>query len=427
MFVREVVARVIRNSRGERTIEIGLDTYEGKFKCSAPSGKSRGRSEVESYNSKGIGRSLKMLRVFCGVLKHRNFRIKKIDDLKVVVELMRKFEAKHGKFGGNVNYVVEGVFLKAAAADHRKELWEFINDDVNNGLKPKMPMPVGNCVGGGLHSKLVGGKRPDFQEFLLIPKEKSFARAVTLNLRAYEYARRLLSQKSVGSKWSVVSSRGVGGKNDEGAWMTGKTNEEVLGILKGIGKRFGVRIGVDVAASTFYDGGYYTYKNKNLIRDKVDQADYVERLVKKFGIFYVEDGMNQEDFSGFKSLLGSMVAGRNSQVGRGIPKTLIVGDDLTTTNLRLVRRAVDGKVINAMIVKPNQIGSILEVKRVVEFCKKNKIVMIFSHRSGETMDDILADYCVGFGGQFIKCGIWGRERLIKLKRVMEIERTLARS
>ena len=105
-------------------------------------------------------------------------------------------------------------------------------------------------------------------------------------------------------------------------------------------------------------------------------------------------------------------------------KTLIVGDDLTTTNLKRVHRAVQGGAINAMIVKPNQIGSILEVKKVVEFCKKNDIVMIFSHRSGETMDDTLADYCVGFGGQFMKAGIYGRERLIKLKRVIDIEKAL---
>ena len=138
--------------------------------------------------------------------------------------------------------------------------------------------------------------------------------------------------------------------------------------------------------------------------------------MKKFGIFYVEDGMHENDFGGFKEVLNNVSK-----------KTLIVGDDLTTTNLKRVRRAVGGKTINAMIIKPNQIGSILEVKKVVELCKRNDVKMIFSHRSGETMDDILADYCVGFGGQFIKCGIFGRERLIKLKRIMDIERTLLRS
>lgn len=398
MFIREVKPRLIRNSRKERAIEIELKTYKGKFKCSAPSGKSRGKSEVASYNSKGIGYSLKILKGFCRKLENKNFMIKNIGDLKQVVDLMRKFESKYGKFGGNVNYVVEGVFLKATAKDCGKELWKFINDDVNSGLKPKIPMPVGNCIGGGLHSEFVHGKRPDFQEFLLIPKEKMFTRAVTLNLRAYEYARKLLK---------------AGKRNDEGAWMTNKTNEKVLEIMEKLRRKFKVRIGLDVASSTFYDKGYYRYKNKELVRDKVDQADYIEGLVKRFGIFYIEDGMNQGDFSGFKEVLNN------------VPKrSLVVGDDLTTTNLRLVRRAVSSEAVNAVIIKPNQIGSILEVKKVVELCKKNGVVMIFSHRSGETMDDILADYCVGFGGQFIKCGIWGRERMIKLKRVMEIEKCL---
>jgi len=398
MFIKEVKVNTILNSRKEKTVQIELVTYEGRFVASAPSGKSKGKSEVASYSYKGIGRSMRMLRIFCPKLVNRNFMIKKVDDLKQVVELVKRFEAKFGKFGGNVTYVLESVFLKAAAADNGKELWKFINDDVNRGLKPKMPMPVGNCIGGGLHSKMIRGKRPDFQEFLLIPKEKTFSRAVTINLRAYEYARKLLK-----TWW----------KNDENAWMTNKTNEEVLEILKKVAKKYKLRIGLDVAASSFYDKGYYMYKNKELIRDKVDQADYIERLIKKFGIFYVEDAMQEGDFSGFKEVLNASKK-----------EVLIVGDDLTTTNMRLVRRAVNSGAINAMIIKPNQIGSIIEVRNVVNFCKKHDITMIFSHRSGETMDDTLADYCVGFGGQFIKTGIFGRERLIKLKRIMDIEKRL---
>ncbi|MCK4650195.1 hypothetical protein KAT36_03095 [Candidatus Pacearchaeota archaeon] len=411
MFIKEVVPSFVKNSRGERSIQIEIVTYEGKFRCSAPSGKSKGKNEVVSYNKKGIEHSMKMLRVFCLKLKHKNFIIKKIGHLEQVVELMRRFEARFGKFGGNVNYAVEGVFLKAAAVDNGKELWEFINDDVNDGLRPKMPMPVGNCIGGGLHSKKINGKRPDFQEFLLIGKEKNFGRAVTKNLRAYEYAKTLLKKKE--KAWRVK-------RNDEGAWMTSLTNEEVLEILKRVAKKYSLRTGIDVAASSFYDGGYYRYKNKELIRDKVDEVDYMARLIRKFGIFYLEDGMDEEDFGGFKTLCASVVG---SEIRRK-PRKLIVGDDLTTTNLKRVQRAVRGKAINAMIIKPNQIGSILEVKRVVEYCKKNNIVMIFSHRSGETMDDILADYCVGFGGQFLKTGIYGRERLIKMKRVMDIEKSL---
>ena len=140
------------------------------------------------------------------------------------------------------------------------------------------------------------------------------------------------------------------------------------------------------------------------------------KIVRKFGVFYLEDPMDEDDFSGFKGIL--------SLVSKNRMKTLVVGDDLTTTNFKRLQRAVRGGSINAIIIKPNQIGSILEVKKVVQFCKKRSIVMIFSHRSGETMDNILADYCVGFGGQFMKSGIFGKERLIKLKRVMEIERGL---
>ena len=420
MFVKSVMPRFVKNSRGRRSVEVVLETYEGRFRCSAPSGKSTGKSEVACYHKNGIDHSVKLLRVFCKRLVHRNFIIRKVDDLRELNELMGKFEARFGKFGGNVWYAMEGVFLKAAAADNGKELWEFINDDVNRGLKPKMPMPVGNCIGGGLHSKKMKGRRPDFQEFLLIPKEKSFGKAVTKNLRAYEYAKKLLAMPSrkteVGSRKFSWFREWRKERNDEGAWLTGRSNEEVLEILKRVAKRYDLRIGLDVAASSFYDKGYYSYKNKELIRDKVDEADYMIRLIRKFGIFYIEDGMDENDFGGFKSL--------TEKVKKFRRKSLIVGDDLTTTNLKRVQRAVRGGAINSMIIKPNQIGSILEVKRVVEFCKKKGIVMIFSHRSGETMDNILADYCVGFGGQFMKAGIFGKERLIKLKRVMDIERSL---
>ena len=402
MFIKEVIPCFVKNSRGHRSVQVEILTYEGRFKVSAPSGKSKGKNEVASYNEAGIDKSMSLLRAFCKILKYKNFIIKNLDDLKQLSELMQRFEAKHGKFGGNIYYAIEGAFLKAASADNKKELWKFINDDVNNGLKPKMPMPVGNCIGGGLHSEKIKGKRPDFQEFLLIPKEKTYSRAVTVNLHAYEYAKKLLKARN---------------KNDENAWATNKTNEEVLEILSKVAKKYNLRIGLDIAASAFYDNGYYHYKNKNLIRDKIDQTDYVEQLVKKFNIFYVEDGLQEEDFSGFAQLMNGVAKVKKL-------KTLIVGDDLTTTNLKRVRRAVGAKAINSMIIKPNQIGSILEVKKVVKFCKDNNITMIFSHRSGETMDNILADYCVGFGGQFLKTGIFGRERLIKIKRVMDIEKSL---
>lgn len=394
MFVKEVKPKIIRNSRREKTLQIMLKTYEGKFYSSAPSGKSRGSSEIEPYNKNGIKQSLKLLKSLAGILVNKNFIIKEFDDLIKIKEVTKRFEAVNGEIGGNANYILQTVFLKAAAKEKKKELWEFIIDK----NKVKIPMPVGNCIGGGEHAKRINRKKPDFQEFLLIPNENTFSHAVTLNILGYNYARKLLRARK---------------KDDESAWETDMNNEEILEILKKISERYNIRIGIDVAASTFYEKGYYKYKNKELIRDKVDQSDYVERLAKKYNLFYVEDPMNEEDFSGFKEI--------NSVVSK---KTLVVGDDLTTTNLRLARRASSSSSINAMIIKPNQIGDMLEVKKVVEFCKSNNIKTIFSHRSGETMDDALADYCIGFGGDFIKTGIKGKERLIKLKRIMDIEKGL---
>ena len=133
-------------------------------------------------------------------------------------------------------------------------------------------------------------------------------------------------------------------------------------------------------------------------------------MIKNFNIFYVEDVFEEEDFQSFANLM------------KKFPDVLIVGDDLTTTNSKRLEKAIKEKAINGIIVKPNQCGSFLEVKRVCEIAKKNNIKIIFSHRSGETNENILADLAFGFGADFLKCWITGREREIKIKRLIEIER-----
>ena len=402
MFIKEAKPRIIRDSRGEKTIQLTLKTYKGIFVSSAPSGKSKGKYEVKDYNPRGIGWSLKLLQIFLKNLSRKNIQFKSFDDLQAFESIIKHFEAKFGEFGGNCVYVLESCFLKAAARENNKELWEFLL----SGRKAKIPMPVGNCIGGGLHSRKVKWKRTDFQEFLFIPDEEKFSRAVTKNFYAYEYVKKLIKKQE--RKWIVR-------RNDENAWNTGLTNEECLEIMRQAADKYELRIGVDVASSTFYKGGYYNYENKRLTRDRLEQIDYMKRLIERYEIFYAEDPMDEEDFSGFLELKNSI---------KKKSETLIVGDDLTVTNMSRLRRAVRNKEINAVIVKPNQVGSLVEVRKVADFCRENKIKMIFSHRSGETMDDALADFAVGLGADFIKCGIFGRERLIKLRRVMEIERKL---
>jgi len=148
------------------------------------------------------------------------------------------------------------------------------------------------------------------------------------------------------------------------------------------------------------------------LRTREDHMDYISYLIKKYKLFYVEDPLQEEDFSGFSVLM--------KQVG----KALIVGDDLTVTGAGRLSKAAARESINAMIVKPNQNGYIFDVFKVVQFCKEKKIKTIVSHRSGETMDNALGDYAVGFQADFIKAGIYGKERLVKLRRVIEIEKKI---
>ena len=401
MFIKGVKCDLIKNSRKERTLLIKLYTYHGVFSASAPSGKSTGKHEVCAYNGDGKKTSMKLLRNFCKLIKDKNIFIESLNDLKKLWILIDKFEKKFGSLGGNVTYTLESVFLKAAAAEEKKELWKFVRDSLEVAGKVSMPMPIGNCIGGGLHSSSAGHKVPDFQEFLLIANEKSFRRAITKNIMAYEYAKELLKAKK---------------KNDESAWITSGSNEETLTILRKVADKYCLKIGLDVAASSFFEKNYYEYKNKRLTRDRLDQIDHIERLIKKFKIFYCEDPMGEEDFSGFKQILSTTEGYKT--------KSLIVGDDLTTTNQERLARAIRSKSINAIIVKPNQIGSLLKVAKVVKMARRNGIITIFSHRSGETMDTALADYAVGFGADFVKMGIMGRERLIKHKRLIDIEKSL---
>lgn len=374
MIIKEVGARAVKDSRGENTIEVSVNS----IKASSPSGKSTGIYETKPYR-----KSLKWnVNFFNKTKEFDNLEINSFGDLKKVEKLLKKkLKLKNVKeFGANALFAFESAVLKALAKDKGIELWQVINSKAK-----KFPTPVGNAVGGGLHSS--NKNKPEFQEFLLIPKEKSFSKNVKVMNRIYSKLKTKL-------------------KNDEGAWQTSLSNEEVFETLS---KFKNIRFGTDVAASSFYKKGKYCYKENKF--DKKGQINYVNDLIKKYNLFYVEDALEEEDFSGFSKVKS---------------KNLVVGDDLTATQINRLKKAIRKKSVNAMIIKPNQNGSLLEVKKVFEICKRNKIRTIMSHRSGETLDNALADYSFGFGADYIKCGISTKWREAKLKRMVEIERKLRR-
>jgi enolase len=385
MIIKGVDSKKVKDSRGDFTIEVSIQTDVGKFSASAPNGKSKGKYEAKSYR-KSIDNDIKKLKELSEYFSSEH--LDKFDDFRRIEDITEK------QVGANTLFALESAALKAIAKEQKKEIWQLINSDAK-----RIPRLVGNCIGGGLHSKEVNGLKPDFQEFLLIPLENSAIKSFKENKEAKKLSEYLLKKKDKNFKSE---------KNDENAWMVSLGEKEVLDVLN----ETKIPLGIDVAASSFYKRKKYYYKNPKLERNSEEQLFYLSNLIKNFNLFYIEDPFNEEEFKDFAKLLEKF------------PNSLIVGDDLTVTNYKRLEKAIEMKSINALIVKPNQNGSLVDVKRVVELAKKNGIKIIFSHRSGETNESILADLAFGFEADFIKCGISGSEREIKIERLIEIEKNI---
>ncbi len=421
-MIKKIFAKAVCDSRGEKTIKIIVKTKKGKFITSAPAGKSTGKYEVKSYaptlshdiqiiNLLDIKKINKIIneKINNNSIKQKNktslLKSARVIDIVKSFSILRNIEKLlNNRIGGNSLFALGASLLKAFAKESRLELWEFLSGE--RKIKSINIRPVGNTIGGGLHSKGINGICPDFQEFLFISNGENFAERVRVNDMAYKIAGKLLKGRK---------------RNDEGGWETNKTNEGVLSIMKEVQdilKKKGLRvdIGLDIAASSFFKNKKYTYKNKKQKLNKKEQINYISELINRYGLFYIEDGLDENDFSGSNKLLNKIKKIGNS--------CLIVGDDLTTTNPIRLNRAIKMKSINAIIVKPNQIGSLLKVKKVIEICKNKRIKTIISHRSGETLDNTIVDLGVGFGVDFIKTGICGKVRRSKLNRLIRIEKKI---
>ncbi|MFA6023388.1 MAG: hypothetical protein WC781_04855 [Candidatus Pacearchaeota archaeon] len=388
MKIKLLKAKSISDTRGDKTIEVQLKTEYGVFIASAPNGKSRGKYEAEPWK-KSSNEDVK----FVNAIKISEVKFDKFDDLALIEKIFRN------KVGANTMIAIECAFLKALAKENKTEVWKLINPRAKN-----FPMPVGNAIGGGVHSP---GKKPDFQEFHLIPNT-DFEKAVKINKRGWENCSELLKN---------LDKNFTGKTNDENAWITEFDDNQVMEIIQDVKENmieeFSTKIhcGIDVAASGLYKNNKYNYLNPKKSLSRSEQIKFMTEIADKF--FYLEDPLEENDFSGFAELM-------KKAKGQG----LIVGDDLTVTNLQRIDKAWKMRAINGVIIKPNQNGSLIEVKKIVEYCKSKGIKTIFSHRSGETSENILADLAFGFQADFIKTGITGKGRDEKLNRMIEIEKSL---
>jgi len=393
MKIKEVDAKAILDSRGDETIEVLIKTGFGTFAASSPFGKSIGKFETPAFIN-GIKGSIKTIKNSIGKIKEVE-----IESFYDLIEIENAVGKKN--IGANTLYALELAILKALATEQDKRLWQVVNPKAKY-----LPIPIGNCIGGGLHSQ--NKKKPEFQEFHIIPKIKHFSDAVYIMRKCHEIC---------GKRLELLNAKGR--LNDENAWSTTLDNESVLKIMEKtrdevvgeVGRE--IDLGIDVAASSFYQNGNYVYKNPEEILNKQEQLDYLARLAGEYELIYIEDPFHEEDWQSF-GMLKERVRKENS--------CLIVGDDLTASQFDRIKEFIKKQAISGVILKPNQNGSIIELKEISDFAKNHAIKVIVSHRSGETNEYALADLAFAFGADYIKTGIIGKEREIKLQRMIEIEK-----
>jgi enolase len=392
MKIKKIIPKKIKNSRGEETIKITIKSTEGKGIASAPSGASKGKHEVKDITN--LNDTIKFLK---NNKEIKNLEINNFEDLKQVEKIVNK-----EKNGSNPVIALEYAILKSM-----NPIWKTINNKTR-----KIPRPLGNVIGGGKHFKY---NSPDIQEFLVYSiGARSVEDAIKANTLVHNLTK--IELKKI-KNFNYETT-------DEGAWAPNLSNIEVLDLLTKVIKKisnevgFKIKLGIDVAASSFWDGKHYNYKNfskeeKNKKLNKKEQIEFISKLIEDYSLHYVEDPLHEEDFSGFAEL--------NKKYKKSC---MVVGDDLTVTDTKRLKKAIKNKSINSVIIKPNQIGSLIETKEFIEEAKKNKLYLIISHRSGETMDTSISHLAVGFEIPVIKCGIYGKERIVKLDELRKIQKQI---
>ncbi|VVB59953.1 Enolase [uncultured archaeon] len=372
--IGKIRAQKILDSRGNWTVEIRIETKSGiSAKGIAPSGASTGIHEakvIDADNSVRIAN--KFLQKIIGAKLDQS----EIDDKLFGLDKTKGFL----RIGGNTAIALSFAVYNAL---HKKAVEK---------SKNIFPYPLGNVFGGGKH-----GGGTDIQEFLICPlKSKTFPDCIERMTDAYHELKKELEKKY------------ETGINDEGAITANIPFEKAINIVSEISERNDCRLGLDVASSNLWNGKKYIYPKMKKSFDAGGQIDFISDIIKTYKLFYVEDALNEEDFSGFSELA--------KKHGK---KCLICGDDLTTTNPERLKTAIKYKSVNSVIVKPNQIGTVSLAREFTTIAKKNKIVPVISHRSAETTDSTISLMAVDWQIPVIKAGVVD-VRIAKLDRLLEM-------
>ena len=369
------------DSRGKPTVEVELETGDGIFTASVPSGTSEGKYEaVELRASKAVKN---ITQIIAATLRGKDPRKQKeIDELLIKLDGTKN----KAKLGANAILPVSIAVCRAGAGAKNIPLWKYISQITN--IKYKLPKPSVLLIEGGLHG--AGGL--DVQEFMIVPCEESFKENFQVAKQIYQNLKNILKD-NFGNQGIKIGY--------EGAFTPPISDiEKALNFIMKASKRYNVQIGLDFAASNLKKGKY--------------NINFYQSLVKRYPIVFFEDPFGEKDWRSFQEI--------NKKLGK---KVSIIGDDLLATNLKRIRKAEEKKSCNGAIIKPDQIGTITEALETIKLAKSFGWKIMVSHRSGETLDNFIADLAVGVGADFIKSGAPAtKERLVKYNRLLEIEKEL---
>ncbi len=390
--------RKILDSRGNPTVEVDVRAGKAFGRAASASGASTGTHEPPAFPKGGADEALRTFRTAVAP----RLRGRDIADQVGIDATLRDVDGTQNfaRIGANVATATSIATARAAAMAAGRPLYRYLG----TSERVTMPLPFGNVIGGGRHA--IGGTT--IQEYLVVSQGPTALDNVLGNARAHRAVREALEKR--------IPDEPLG-RGDEGAWIAKLADEDALGLLadacRAVARDIGfpVRPALDLAASEFYRGGKYHYRDRTLSRD--EQVDFVERLVREYGLFSVEDPFDQEDFAAFTEL--------TKRVG---PKCKVIGDDIFVTNVKRLQRGIDAGAGNAILIKPNQIGTLSDTKAAVDLAHRSGYATVMSHRSGETTDDAIAHLAVAWGCLGIKTGAVGGERIAKLNELIRIEEGL---
>lgn len=416
--IKSIHARQILDSRGNPTVEVDVYTQSGAFgRASVPSGASTGSREAlelrdgdkTHFMGKGVLKAVsnvneKIAKVIIG---------KDIFDQRGIDQAMIELDGTENKdvLGANAILGVSMAVCRAAAAEKNKPLYRYLFEDLkipNASGKLILPAPLMNIINGGAHAS----NNLDIQEFMIVPHmHKSFSENFRAGVEVFHHLKKVLSDKGY--------STNVG---DEGGFAPDlKSHDEaiecILSAIEKAGYQAGkdISISLDCAASEFYDADKKTYSMQGKTYTAMEMIGYYEHMMNIAPIYSIEDGFDESDQSGFiafQAKLGS--------------KLVNVGDDLFVTNAKILKRGIENKEANAILVKVNQIGSLSETFDTLKLAFDNGFKAIISHRSGETADAFIADLAVASGAGHIKTGSASRsDRMEKYNQLLRIEEELA--